>query len=222
MNAYDILDKVVIFNNECLVYPTKTRSIRKSGKMVSISRIVYEEFIGVLPKKSRILRICNNGDCLNPEHMLPSSPEDKFWSHVDKSGECWEWVGSKDGGGYGCFGSSLSTERKAHRLAWMIITGRKIPNGLHVLHHCDNPACVKIEHLFLGKNVDNVRDKMKKGRFKHLNGEQNGRCKLTKNDVLKIRELHGSGTSYRQLCGQFNVGMTQIGRIVRRESWSWL
>lgn len=221
MNAQDILNVLVSNDDECLIYPANTSSVRIDGKMTSFAKIIYEEFIGNLPYRSRILRSCDNGKCLNPSHMLPSSAEDKFWSHVEKSNDCWNWVGGKDGGGYGCFSSSMMKERKSHRISWILHYG-EIPNGMHILHHCDNPSCVNPNHLFIGKNVDNVRDKIRKGRIGDFSGTRNGMCKLTENEVLNIRKLHDEGVSYRMLSKKFNIGMTQIGRIIRKESWAWL
>lgn len=85
-----------------------------------------------------------------------------FWDKVDKSGECWEWIGNKLESGYGRIGY----KRKrilAHRFAWELVNGQ-IPNSLLVCHSCDNPGCVKPNHLFIGTQTDNMRDMMKKNR----------------------------------------------------------
>lgn len=75
---------------------------------------------------------------------------------------CWEWCGSRVGAGYG----RLIVEGQAigaHRLAYEVFVG-PIPDGLWVLHHCDNPPCVNPDHLFLGTALDNTRDMLAKGR----------------------------------------------------------
>jgi hypothetical protein len=77
-------------------------------------------------------------------------------------GECWEWTGHKMSSGYG----QVNFNKKGwltHRLFWTIFNG-EIPNGLWVLHHCDNPSCVRPSHLFLGTNSDNQQDSVNKGR----------------------------------------------------------
>lgn len=91
--------------------------------------------------------------------------EVRFWKHVEKTESCWLWTGATDGRGYGKIGSGshqaspLTASRASYALAY-----GPIPDGLWVLHRCDTPACVRPDHLFLGNNDDNVRDKMAKGR----------------------------------------------------------
>lgn len=213
---------IIDFETGCLLIPKNaTHSIRINGELITISKLIYEEKFGELPSHSRIDRICNNGNCINLNHMLPSRPWDKFWRFVDKSRTCWEWTGSKDGGNYGVYRSPNLPDDKAHRLSW-IFYNTEIPEGLLVCHKCDNPSCVNPNHLFLGTDKDNVLDKMNKGRFIKMRGKLNGRCKLSVDDVRDIRELHNDGLSYKQISKIYSIGMTQIGRIIRGESWSWL
>jgi len=106
----------------------------------------------------------------------------RFWSKVDRRGpdECWEWSGSKNPDGYGLF-SLRGRGYRSHRVSWSIAHGG-VPCGMHVCHHCDNPACVNTSHLFIGTNYDNMRDKVLKGR--HPN-------------TKKTACIHG-----HQLCGE--------------------
>ena len=87
-----------------------------------------------------------------------------FWEKVDKHAEggCWVWTGTRQVFGYGI---SLRY-RLAHRVSWEIANG-PIPDGLWVLHRCDNPPCVNPAHLFLGTQTENMRDMTAKGRHPH-------------------------------------------------------
>lgn len=75
---------------------------------------------------------------------------------------CWIWIGGKTSDGYGKFYLN-GIKRRAHRVAWVIRNGQ-IPEGLNVLHNCDNPSCVNPDHLFLGTQIDNIIDMVSKGR----------------------------------------------------------
>jgi hypothetical protein len=93
--------------------------------------------------------------------------EARFWSKVAKSDDgCWLWTGSRTGWGYGSFGSGGRGDPtvKAHRLSWWIETD-VWPGELWVLHRCDNPPCVRPDHLFLGTPADNMADCTAKGRL---------------------------------------------------------
>jgi hypothetical protein len=88
--------------------------------------------------------------------------KERFDLQVDKSADCWEWVGSKIPQGYGHIHHNHA-DIYAHRASWIIYYG-EIPNGLCVLHRCDNPSCVNPEHLFIGTIADNMHDRDAKGR----------------------------------------------------------
>src|SRR5688572_5586831 len=95
--------------------------------------------------------------------FLADDPVTRFWSKVDKTTTCWLWVGTRHYKGYGDFAPSGQKKVKAHRYSWELHKG-KIPNGMQVLHRCDNPPCVNPDHLFIGTNRDNVSDAIAKGR----------------------------------------------------------
>lgn len=86
----------------------------------------------------------------------------RFWAKVDKSGECWQWTAGKRSGGYGVFydGAKLVA---AHRYSYGLTDA--IPDGMMVLHECDNPACVRPSHLRLGDGSTNLTDASLKGRL---------------------------------------------------------
>lgn len=96
-------------------------------------------------------------------------PVKKFWKHVRKTKSCWVWKGIKPNTyGYLVVGSKFDGTwhyvRGTH-FSWMLHHGRPVPKGKFVLHKCDNPPCVRPDHLFIGTQRDNVKDMMKKGRF---------------------------------------------------------
>lgn len=147
---------------------------------------------------------------------------EKFWVLVDVSDGCWEWKGIRNRGGYGVVVRyDENGKRKhlmAHRFAHMITKG-PIPQGLLVLHRCDNPACVRPSHLFLGTHQDNTADMMAKGRINARSGEEHGRAKLTRKQIVAIRAGHEAGESFASLGRRFGVSATHASRIVKGEVW---
>jgi len=149
------------------------------------------------------------------------SIEERFWEKVDKNCKngCWEWLASDNQDGYGRFIINGRAEQ-AHRVSWGLYYG-EIPVGLCVLHHCDNPKCVRPDHLFLGTKGDNMQDMRDKNRHGGNVGENNGRSKLSALDVADIKELYDTGNYFqRDLAVTFGVSQTSISRIVLGESWS--
>jgi hypothetical protein len=89
----------------------------------------------------------------------------KAYTKQDPKTGCLLWTGHRDPGGYGRMGVDHTTTRSAHRVAWEIAHG-SIPEGMLVLHTCDNPRCCNPEHLKLGTHADNMRQKAERGRGK--------------------------------------------------------
>jgi hypothetical protein len=136
---------------------------------------------------------------------------------VGQSNECWNWKASTAGRGYGQI--KLPKTRKqiyAHRLSYEIHNG-ELPDGMMVLHSCDNPRCVNPAHLSLGTGKENLEDMAMKGR--HLYGERNTEHKLTEEQVNAIFDLSESGMSQHEISRRFDVGQPQVGRILRGERW---
>lgn len=90
----------------------------------------------------------------------------RFEAQIHRATSCWIWTGPRFKSGYGR-ASQGSKKRRAHRVAYEIFVGT-IPDGMHVLHKCDNPPCVNPEHLFLGTHIDNMRDMEAKGRARWI------------------------------------------------------
>jgi HNH endonuclease len=141
----------------------------------------------------------------------------RFWAKVEKQHNgCWIWTAAKDGMGYGLFGTRPGRCERAHRIAWLLAYGSR-PGALCVLHRCDNPACVRPDHLFLGTREDNMRDRQKKGR--QARGARAGRAKLTTELVLQIRGLRAAGAEAKDLATRFGVDASTISAICLRRSW---
>lgn len=149
-----------------------------------------------------------------------STPED-FYRHTTQVGECIEWQGKTQQDGYGCLGY----QRKhwlAHRLSWTLNNG-PIPDGICVCHRCDNPRCVRVDHLFLGSHAENMADMKTKGRRRGINTcDQNGRAKLTSAQVQEIKQRYVRGSSSNgqvSLAAEFGVSQSAISCIIRDETW---
>lgn len=155
---------------------------------------------------------------------------ERFWSKVDKSGDCWLWTGARLGNGYGRL-TDHGRLRLAHRIAYELTKGA-IPSGMIVCHRCDNPSCVRPDHLFLGTYADNSQDMVQKGRAlvgdrnpAHRNpenqarGEHNGNALLTFEQVQEVRNLKAQGMINREIAARLGISKSTVGQIVRGETW---
>lgn len=149
-----------------------------------------------------------------------SSLESRFWAKVDKTNECWTWVGARNSRGYGWIGVGNKKTKAAHRLSWELSFG-PIPSGYCICHKCDNPSCVNPKHLFLGSLSDNMNDMVSKGRHPYRKGEQVLHlAKLTEDVVRQLREEYDAkpfnmSTKAREL----GLHPNTISSIIRGETW---
>lgn len=165
------------------------------------------------------------------------SIEERMAKHTQVNGpdECWPWLAYKNRDGYGkvsakSLGLGLTG---AHRVAFVLSNG-PIPDGLHVLHRCDNPGCVNPRHLWAGTPGDNCSDKIAKGRDVVLRGEQHGRAKLTLQAVAEIRALFATNPrptpggrpersalpNFSSVARRYGISRSVVRNIVANRIWS--
>jgi len=145
---------------------------------------------------------------------------ERFWQKVSRRGEdeCWPWLAYRNEWGYGTIGTPAAIGVElAHRVSWQLHKG-PIPDGMLVLHRCDNPPCVNPAHLFLGTDADNSHDRDAKGRLQPLRGERHGCSRLTEDDVRNIRVLRGE-VDRKILALYFGVTPSMISAIQLRRNW---
>lgn len=150
------------------------------------------------------------GDPVKRENL-----EKRYWPKVAVRGpnECWEWSAkAKHAYGYGRMTAGRGVHLKAHQIGWAIANG-PIPAGLLVCHKCDNPSCSNPAHLFLGTQVDNMRDAAQKGRASappHWFGEAHPRSAIKDIELEQIRQ---DKRPVRLIADQFGVSQKTIYRI---------
>jgi hypothetical protein len=143
------------------------------------------------------------------------------------------WCLNRDGYGERYVGGRGGQRWRAHRYAWTQVHG-PIPDGLNVLHRCDNRACINVAHLFLGTHGDNVRDRHQKGRDGHASlersggrvhperiprGSRNGSSKLTEEDIPRIRVRLAGGETIRSVARSVGVSFTAMQAIAAGRTW---
>lgn len=147
-----------------------------------------------------------------------TTSEERFWNQVDVGDEdtCWIWQGKKEEG-YGRL-YFKGKKRYVHRVAWELANEQPVPDGLFVLHKCDEPACVNPGHLWLGTQADNMKDMREKGR--DVKGELSPTSKLTEAQVKEILQIHGEGKlNMKEISRLVGVHYNTVRRIISREKW---
>jgi hypothetical protein len=219
-------------------------------RLIGAHRFSYQLAYGPLPKdRPFVCHTCDNRACVNPAHLfagsnrdnvrdcqdkgrwrkpyVPPAPrtrltlEERFWRKVrrDEHG-CWEWLGAGRIGGYGHFNVGKRFVG-AHRLAYELTYG-PIPQGIVVCHRCDNPRCVRPDHLFVGSARDNMSDCRDKGRLgdKRRLGLNNGATRITPELASLIREARAAGMSRPQLAKRYGISIVTITQITSNKHWT--
>lgn len=151
---------------------------------------------------------------------IRNRPDLTFDDLVFRTDGCWWWRGSFHVTGYGVF-YRARPRQMAHRYSWERANAQTIPNGLLICHHCDNRACVRPHHLFLGTYKDNHDDMASKGRARRITprGEKNHQSVLTADNVREIRAMRGIKTGV-EIARQYGVTPACISEIFRGRTWS--
>jgi len=161
---------------------------------------------------------------------LPERPDyarivSRFESKINRDGPngCWLWTDAPQNTGYGVLNISEKGHSyifTAHRLSYVMNVG-PIPTdygpwGLFVCHKCDVRLCVNPDHLFLGTDADNMRDKAEKGRNYRAVGIDAANVKLSPDQVLAIR---ADTRSTRAIAKDFGIDYGHVANIKRLKSW---
>jgi hypothetical protein len=133
------------------------------------------------------------------------TPKERLLSKIIRNGECWEYSAYRNKHGYGYF-SINGKQIGAHRASWILHFG-PIPEGVQVLHRCDNPPCFRPDHLFLGNQTANMQDCLTKGRFKAPPKLEYCRKGLHK--------MEGYNVLHREIRKNFDKTKTYYGRQCR-------
>ena len=153
----------------------------------------------------------------------PIPVETRFWRFVSKGSDddCWMWTGNKLPSGYGLIGVNKRT-KYAHRLSYEIAKG-PIPDGLIVMHHCDNPSCVNPAHLSVGTYADNNADMMRKGRHKvvSLRGERHPLNIFTELTAQRLKIVSGA-IGYWKLAKMIGKPISATQGVMNGKNWAHL
>jgi HNH endonuclease/Helix-turn-helix domain len=142
--------------------------------------------------------------------------ERRFWKQIKKTDTCWIWKGPKNSCGYGTMARRGYGIVRAHRVSWEFHFGIP-PKNMCVCHKCDNPPCVRPEHLWLGTREENMMDAHKKGRLRK--GEESGTSKLKNFQIEEIRKLRKEGFTQSEIGEKMGVKGSTIAHILQGHTW---
>ena len=155
--------------------------------------------------------------------MLLQEEKERFLSKIKEVNGCWEWQGSVSDKGYGQVTISRLSKStmKSHRVSYLQYKGQ-IPEGLFVLHECDNRKCVNPDHLFTGTAKDNTDDMIRKGRYHSGSsyGSTNGASKLTEDEVLQL--VQQLNLNNKQLADKYKISSNTVSDIRTGKTWNHL
>lgn len=157
---------------------------------------------------------------------VDDSAKDRFWANVCcYPGDCWAWMGTRTPAGYGMLWNG-DKNVGAHRVSH-VLHGGEIPKGYVVMHSCDNPWCVRPEHLKSATQKENIADKWRKGRAAPLpenkaRGSKHGLSRLHEEDIPVIRSRIEEGETDCGIAKSYRVDPGTIRNIRTGKAWGWL
>jgi HNH endonuclease len=165
--------------------------------------------------------------CLAASRRIPL--RERFAAFVvvpDDPDACRDWSGAKAPKGYGLIGSTADGGERwiASRFSWVLHHG-SIPEGLSVLHRCDNPPCCNPRHLYLGTIPENNADMHRKGRGyvpPRRSGEGHPRARLTESLVRELRRHYAAGKGSHVLSREYNLPHTTVHHVLKGHTWKHL
>lgn len=226
----------VLHQGECWTWTgstsrgTPTLSVR--GKPKYAARVSWDLYRTSEAMDGPVGRSCGHRLCVRPDHLtivkLGSRTADlaeSFWEKVEKrqGDACWVWLSARDPNGYGrltVFDAAKGgyRPRLAHRVAFSLTRGD--PGDLCVLHKCDNPPCVRPDHLFLGTRADNMADCVQKGRAVGNRGKLSAeKHPMAKLNWEVVRAMRASDDTQYELARRYGVHQTLVSLIQRRKIW---
>ena len=148
---------------------------------------------------------------------------DSFWAKVARSDGCWEWLGGKDGAGYGFHRLSGRKER-AHRVSYLIAHGCLPRSGL-IRHLCGNRSCVNPRHLAHGSDKDNHNDSVRHGTACFPNPdkwENHPQAVLSNAEVMAMRDQYESGSRVVDVARSFGRKYTTAWAAIHKQNFTAL
>lgn len=144
--------------------------------------------------------------------ILPNDLRSRFQRRVEKTADCWLWLGATNDKGYGLIGSGRRGRLLyVHRLAWEWANNQTLAAGLEVCHRCDTPHCVRPSHLFIGTHAENMSDMARKGR--------SGVAVLNPQTVRHIVALRRQGVRRKEIARRLGVNINTLKDVLSGKNW---
>lgn len=213
------LKYTMISPHGCLIWTGKIHQIpilRHKNKTINVRKYIFSLTFPYKIIDGQIKHKCGNKKCVNPHHLMNRGEFFNSLIFTNPTNGCWEWQGNFKNG-YGYFMSN-KTEKAVHRIIYEQYN-EKIPKGYMVCHSCDNTKCINPAHLFIGMQVDNMKDMLNKNRANKAKGENHHRAKITEEQVKIIKKKYNQGLNMKEIQKLLNISYRTIQHICSGTSW---